>query len=107
MRWWRKDPPPDAAASEGDVERAYEQGRLDERRRRRSHPIIATLVFLAAVVGVGMIYLAAREGSFTRGGELVDRKLASAADTTHQASQNAAVVAQNAGQTLRQNSVNR
>lgn len=113
MRWWRRDAPLEAA-SEVEVERAYEQGRMDERRRHRSHPILATLMFVAAVLGVGMIYLAAREGSFSRGGAVVDQKLASAADTTHAASQEAAVAAVNAGQTvqsagenLREKSVNR
>ncbi len=35
---------------------------------------------MVALAGAGMMYLAAREGSFSRGGEVVDLKLASAAD---------------------------
>jgi hypothetical protein len=96
----------DSPTSE-EIDLAYERGREDERRRRRRHPILGALMFVAAVLGVGMIYLAAREGSFTRGGEVVDRRLASAADTAHVASQDAPSAAVNAGQTLRQNSARR
>jgi hypothetical protein len=81
MRLWRgrdRDDLDESAAVEADVERAYERGRQDERRRHRSHPVLASLMFLAAVVGVGAIYLAAREGSFTHAGQVVDHKLASA-----------------------------
>ena len=79
MRFWRRNEvPADEAATRADVERAYEQGRQDEARRHRSHPVLGALVFVAALVGVGMIYLAAHEGSFTQGGQVVDHKLASA-----------------------------
>ena len=116
MRWWKKSDAPvvDVVATEGDVERAYERGRLDERRRHRSHPILAGLLILAAVVGVGTVYLAAHEGSFSRGGALVDQKLANAADKTQVATQDAAVATvnagekvQTAGETLRDNSLKR
>jgi hypothetical protein len=122
MQWWRRrDAPIDTVSDaevervhEADLERAYEKGRMDERLRHRSHPILAALLFVAAVVGVGMIYLAAHEGSFSRGGAVVDQKLATAADKTQVASQDAAVAAvnagqtvQDAGQTLRENSVQR
>jgi hypothetical protein len=115
MRFWRRNEvPADEAATRADVERAYEQGRQDEARRHRSHPVLGALVFVAALVGVGMIYLAAHEGSFTQGGQVVDQKLASAADTARSASKDAATATTNAGQTvqdagqqLRQNSTAR
>ncbi len=115
MRLWRRDDvPADEGLTRADVERAYEKGRTDERHRHHSHPILGVLMFLAAVVGVGMIYLAAREGSFSRGGEVVDQKLASAADNAQVASQDAASAAVNAGdkakdagQNLRQNTLDR
>jgi hypothetical protein len=115
MRFFRRrdDIPEDDAARE-EIERAYQRGREDEARRHRSHPILAILVFAAAALGAGMIYLAAHEGSFTRGGQVVDQKLASAADTAHSASQTAAAATvnagqdvQSAGQTLRQDSAAR
>ncbi len=102
--------------TKADIERAYERGREDERKRhrRRRHPVLGFLVFVAAVAGVAMIYLAAQQGSFTRGGQVVDQKLATAADHAQVASQDAAVAAdkagqsaQNAGETLRQNTINR
>ena len=115
MRFFRRDQvPDDESLTRADLERAYDKGVHDGQRRHRSHPILGTLVALAAILGVGMIYLAAREGSFTRGGQVVDQKLASAADSAQVASQNAAVATQNAGQRvqdagdrLRQDSVAR
>jgi hypothetical protein len=108
MRFWRRDEvPTDEETTRADMERAYEKGVTDERRRHHSHPILGALMLVAAIIGVGMIYLAAHEGSFTRGGQVVDQKLASAADTANSASQNAAVATQNAGERLRQDSASR
>lgn len=59
---------------------AYERGRRDERARRPTFSLVSLAVVLAAVVGGGAIFLAAREGSFTRGGEVVDHTLSTAAD---------------------------
>ena len=47
-------------ATETDVKAAYERGRRDERGRRRTHPILGLIVFVIALIGAGMIYLAAR-----------------------------------------------
>lgn len=67
---------PDAA----DMREAYERGRRDERARRRRHPVMMTLLFLAAAVGAVMLVMAASQGSFGRGGVVVDRNLSVAAD---------------------------
>ncbi len=57
------------------------QGRQEERSRRRSHPLLTLLVAAVALAGVAMLALAAREGSFSRGGAVVDHSLTTAADT--------------------------
>lgn len=78
--------------SEAEVDAAYDKGRRDERARHRSHPILALVVTVIALVGGTMIYLAAREGSFAQGGQVMDKQLA-------QASQNAQVASQDVAQT--------
>ena len=83
MRFWRRDEEPERIElTKKDLELAHERGVEEERKRHRSHPILGALVFVVAVIGAGMIYLAAHEGSFTRGGEVVDQKLASATGQT-------------------------
>ncbi len=76
------------------VKAAYEQGRLQERERLRRtrrgvSPVVALLVALAVVFAVGMIYLAARNGSFTGAGAAVDSGLAKAGDSVATPIQNA------------------
>ncbi len=82
------------------------EGRREERRRRRGHPIIAALVALVAVAGAAALALAAHEGSFARGGQVVDNSIAAAADQTKAAGQTAVVqtgqAIQDAGATLQQ-----
>jgi hypothetical protein len=80
--------------SESDVEAAYDKGRRDERARHRSHPILALVVAVIALVGGAMIYLAAREGSFARGGQVMDKQLAQASQNAQVASQDVAATAQ-------------
>jgi hypothetical protein len=55
------------------------QGQREARQRRRGHPMIGLLVAVVAVAGAAMLALAAREGSFARGGQVVDRNLSAAA----------------------------
>jgi hypothetical protein len=85
---------------------AYERGRRDERARRPVFSLVALALVVAAVVGGGMVYLAAREGSFTRGGEVLDSNLNSASQTAQAPIRNAAAKAgdalENAGQSLKQ-----
>jgi len=78
--------------TEAEVGAAYDKGRRDERSRHRSHPILTLVVAVIALVGGAMIYLAAREGSFAQGGQVMDKQLA-------QASQNAQVASQDVAQT--------
>jgi len=84
--------------TDADVRRAYERGRRDERARRKGRPFLSLVVFLVALLGVGMMYLAAHEGSFARGGQVVDHKIAAAADRARLASQDAMSAAQTAKQ---------
>ncbi len=56
------------------------QGRREERKRHHGHPILKLVVVLIALAGAAMLAVAAKEGSFSRGGQVVDQNLAVAAD---------------------------
>ena len=66
------------------------RGRVEERARHRGHPVLMLLVLLVAVAGAAVIALAAREGSFSQGGQVVDRQLSVAADKAATAGRDAA-----------------
>jgi hypothetical protein len=59
---------------------AYRAGERDgqgiEARRHRGHPVLATLLVLVALAGVGYGYLSWQEGSFAAGGAVIDAKIA-------------------------------
>lgn len=63
-----------------DLREAYDRGRRDERASRKRHPVLMTLMFLAAAVGLALIVLAAVNGSFGGAGQVVDQNLTTAAD---------------------------
>jgi hypothetical protein len=63
-----------------DLREAYDRGRRDERASRKRHPVIMTLLFLAAAVGAALLVLAAVNGSFGAAGRVADQGLAVAAD---------------------------
>jgi len=88
----------DKADLRADLREAYERGRRDERAARRRHPVMMGVTFVLALVGVALLALAAVNGSFTRGGGVVDDKLNIAADRAGPALSQAA---DNAGQGLR------
>jgi hypothetical protein len=73
---------------QADLRAAYNRGRVDERRSRRHHPFIALAVVILALIGAWLLFLAAREGSFSSAGQVAD--------------QNLSTVAQEAGPALRQ-----
>ena len=89
----------DARPDVSDVRAAYERGRRDERANRRRHPILMTLMALAALVGVVVLAVAAWQGSFARGGVVVDKNLSVAADRAEPVVRDAAG---DAGQALRE-----
>ena len=76
-----RDPP--AAVRAPETREAFAAGRRlghrEARMRRRGHPVIGLLVTLVAVAGAAMVALAAHEGSFARGGQVVDQNLSAAA----------------------------
>lgn len=82
MRFWGYRDRPAEVVREGpttaDVDNAYAKGVKDERARHRSHPFLTVVVALVAVVGGAMLFLAAREGSFASGGQVMDAKIAQA-----------------------------
>jgi len=86
------------ALDKADLRTAYERGRQDERATRRRHPVLMTLMFIAAVIGVVLLALAAYNGSFTRAGGVVDQNLTVAADKAEPAVRDAAA---DAGQAVR------
>ena len=92
--WERRDPVVEAPVKTGptaaDLKAAYERGRREERARHKSHPIFGLAVALVAILGAGMLFLAAREGSFSNGGAVVDRQLASAAGEAQASARHAA-----------------
>jgi len=79
-----------------DLRQAYEMGRNDARRARRRHPVLMTLLVLAAAVGLIVMALAAVNGSFGTAGQVVDRNLSTAADQAGPAVQNAGEAVRNA-----------
>jgi hypothetical protein len=90
------------------VREAYDRGRRDERARRprRGFPLIGLVVLLVAGAGAYAIYLGVHEGSFARGGQMVDQSLSNTTSTasqaTHQLADKAGDALQNAGQKIKQ-----
>jgi hypothetical protein len=103
---------PAAAPRAPDTREAFAAGRrLGHREasaRRSRHPVIGLLVGLVAVAGAAMLALAAREGSFARGGQVVDQNLSAAAGQAQNAGANAIArtgqAIQNAGASLERKS---
>ena len=68
--------PADTTMMAEDLRNAYEQGRRDERASHTHHPFIAMAVVVLALVGGALLFLAAREGSFSTAGQVADEQLA-------------------------------
>ena len=100
----KNDAAPDAL-DKADLRAAYERGRLDERSARKSHPLLMTLTFVAALVGVALLALAGVHGSFAGAGGAVDQQLSAVAGRTGPAVREAADSAgeslHDAGQSVR------
>lgn len=93
-----KDERASDALDKADLRQAYERGRKDERAMRKRHPLLMTVTFLFALVGVVLLAMAALNGSFMRAGDVVDQRLNVAADRAAPAVNQAA---SDAGQHLR------
>ena len=113
MEFWKyrsKPAPVDTAVVAGPPDRrdAFEegrrQGRIEEKRRHQGHPLLKFAVVVVAVAGAAVVALAAHEGSFSRGGAVVDQNLAVAADnakiTSAQAVAQAGQAVKDAGTSL-------
>jgi hypothetical protein len=88
------------------LRQAYERGRRDERAHlRRGSPVLTTVLVLAAAAGLFVVYLGVTEGSFGRGGQLVDQNIAnataSAMGVVHNGADRAGDALTNAGQELK------
>jgi hypothetical protein len=119
FRHRRRNPDPisapgagEPAARDPDAREAFAAGRRQGRReaqmRRRRHPVLGLLVGIVAVAGAAMLALAAREGSFARGGQVVDQNLSAAAGQAQNAGADAIAqtghAIQNAGASLERKS---
>jgi hypothetical protein len=80
---------------------AYDRGRRDERARRHRSPLLGFVVLLVALAGGAMIYLAAREGSFSAGGQVMDNALGQASSPARDAANRAGDALEQAGQSLK------
>jgi len=92
----RETLPRDVSPAMADAQAAYERGRQDERAARQRRPVLMTLLFLCAAAGAAILGVAAWEGSFGRGGQVVDRSLSAAADQAEPAVRGAAADARQA-----------
>ena len=105
---------PDTVAGPPDRRDAFSAGlragRHEERARHRGHPMIGLIVAVVALAGAAMLALAVHEGSFTRGGQVVDQNLTAVAGQAQNAGAGALAktgqAIENAGSTLQQQASN-
>jgi hypothetical protein len=68
----------DANDLRAELREAYRRGRRDEHRRHRRSPLIVGGLLAIAAIGAVMLYFTIQQGSFSRGGQVVDAQLAHA-----------------------------
>lgn len=105
--WTVREPasgPVEYTTDQADLRAAYNRGRLDERLARRSHPFIALAVVVLAVVGAWLLFLAAREGSFSGAGVVADHNISTAAQEAKPALVQTGDALKDAGTTLKEKS---
>jgi hypothetical protein len=73
-----------------DLRDAYDRGRADEAVRHKRNWLMTILGTLLALFGLIVLVLAALNGSFARGGAVLDRQLSIAVDQAEPAARNAA-----------------
>lgn len=78
------------ALTDKDLRESYDRGRRDEAGRHKRNWLVTLLTALLALVGALILVLAAINGSFARGGAVLDRQLSIAADNAEPAVRNAA-----------------
>jgi hypothetical protein len=90
-------------AAPAEVNAAYRRGRAEAAPRRRGGaPILTLLVLLIVIFGAVMLYLAAQNGSFARGGAVIDRDLSQATQPVRKAEDKTGQALKNAGAHLQQ-----
>lgn len=108
MPMWRTRPavvgPIEYTADQPELKAAYERGRHDERHSRQHHPFIALGVVVLAIAGAWLLFLAAREGSFARGGVAADQNLTTAAQEAKPVLRQTGEAIKDAGVTLKDKS---
>ena len=108
MAIWRSPSPTagpvEFTTDQEDLRAAYNRGRIDERRARRHHPFIALAVVILAMIGAWLLFLAAREGSFSSGGETADRNLSTVAQEARPALRDTGEALRDAGSTIKDKS---
>lgn len=97
--------PLDSPVVKAKVREAYDQGRLEERKRHRGSPMLTLVLVLVAAVGAVTLYYSFRQGSFMGGGAAIDTKISQVSSNAVPAIQTAAAkagaVAQTAGDKLK------
>ena len=78
-------------ATPAEIEAAYERGRVRGRRRRGPSGLLTLVVLLAVFLAGAFIYLAIQNGSFSNGGAVVDRKIDQVQQTVDAPIKNAAI----------------
>lgn len=73
-----------------DLREAYDRGRADESVRHKRNWLLTIVTTLLALSGLVVLILAALNGSFARGGAVIDQQLSIAADNAEPAARNAA-----------------
>ena len=91
------------ALTDKDLRDAYDRGRRDEAVRHKRNWLWTIVEALLALVGVVVLALAALNGSFERGGRVLDEQLWSARTQATPAIQNAASSATDAVRDARDN----
>jgi Tfp pilus assembly protein PilX len=76
--------------SDKDLRDAYDRGRSDEAVRHKRNWLLTIVTALLALIGLIVLVLAALNGSFARGGAVIDQQLSLAADQAEPAVRNAA-----------------
>jgi len=77
------------ALSDRDLRDAYERGRRDESGRHKRNWLLTILGWLLSLFAVVVLALAAMNGSFQRGGAVLDQQLSIAADNAEPAARSA------------------
>ena len=85
---------------QADLRAAYNRGREDERHSRRRHPLLAIAVVILALIGAWLLFLTAREGSFSTAGQVADRNISTAADQAGPALRDTGAAIKDAGANL-------